>query len=129
MALAFGFMPFVYFLFEEEDEDSTFAQQACGALKYTLAFIVIFAVLLVLGLVLKGGQFENNDDTPWVDKFKGSFGGNAARAVCDCRSGLMVTHELYVAGESVMSWCISCLATLGLLGWVIYTVGHEPTLP
>ncbi len=77
LAFSFGVMPFVYFYFEEENEDNDKRAQAMGALKYTVAFIVVFGVLIALGVVLKSGKFQSDgtQKDQWVDNLKGSFAG------------------------------------------------------
>jgi len=108
LAYAFLIMPFTYFYFEEEDEDSPRSTRICSALKYTIGFVVVFAVLLALGIVLKNGQFNpNGQDQSYVDRLKGSFG----------------------TGSSILTFGICCLACLGLLGWLVYTAFGLSELP
>eukprot|EP00106_Octopus_bimaculoides_P012063 XP_014779505.1 PREDICTED: probable lysosomal cobalamin transporter [Octopus bimaculoides] len=53
--LFFLFLPFMYFFFEEKDdiEQPTVMTRCCGAFKYTFVFVLIAAVLLILGV---GGE-------------------------------------------------------------------------
>ncbi|XP_052825855.1 probable lysosomal cobalamin transporter [Octopus bimaculoides] len=50
--LFFLFLPFMYFFFEEKDdiEQPTVMTRCCGAFKYTFVFVLIAAVLLILGV-------------------------------------------------------------------------------
>ena len=77
-------------------------KKVCEALKYTIAFIFVFAILLALGIILKSGKFENEDKKEgdeWIDNLSGSFN----------------------TGDAIVSFCVAVLATLGLFGWIVYT--------
>jgi LMBR1 domain-containing protein 1 len=91
-----------------DDEVST-KDKVCGALKYTTLFIVFFAVLIGLGILLRHGQFDSNGkpDQEWISKLRGNFD----------------------AGDAILSFCIGVLASLGLFGWLWYTsygLSHMP---
>ncbi len=53
MLLIFLVVPFSFFFFEEGQESSTTRRVVAG-LKYSVAFFVVFLVILVLGFVLRG---------------------------------------------------------------------------
>jgi len=120
LAFAFLLLPFTYFYYEEDGEDSTRASRSWAALKYTAGFIVFFFVLLTLGLVLKKGKQHDTED--WRAKLSNDFSG----------------------AEAILSFCIGCLACIGLVAYVVYAAyglarmplklmakakAREPTLP
>lgn len=92
----FFLMPFAYFYFEEESEDENKWTRICAATKYTVGFVVIFAVLLILGVVLKKNQAHASVN--WVK---------------DLSDGLTNV-------EGMLFFAIGCLAMFGMLGWVTY---------
>jgi LMBR1 domain-containing protein 1 len=92
----FFLMPFAYFYFEEESEDENNWTRICGAAKYTLGFVVVFAVLLILGLVLKKNQAHASVD--WVK---------------DLSDGLTNV-------EGMLFFAIGILSVFGMLGWITY---------
>lgn len=96
LAFAFLVLPFFYFYFEEDDEDITVGRKACGAMKYTIGFVIFFSVLLALGIVLKKGHHD--DESDWRHRLSNDF----------------------TNGEAVLSFCIGCLSCLGLCAYVIY---------
>lgn len=106
LVFTFLLLPFTYFYYEEEDsEDSNVKSRTCNAFKYTAGFIVFFAVLLTLGLVLKKDQ--HNDATNWKDRLTNDF-SNA---------------------EAVLSFCIGCLACVGLFAYVVYAAYGLARMP
>lgn len=58
--LAFIFIPFTYFYgeerFDEMDYDSNVVEKICTAAKYTLGFIIVCTVLIVVGLIFRPGK-------------------------------------------------------------------------
>ncbi|CAH3171745.1 unnamed protein product [Porites evermanni] len=64
---AFVLMPFMYFYFEEKDEDVTTKQRMCGALKYTIGFLIVGVVLLLVGAFAPLKKPPSNI-THWSDK-------------------------------------------------------------
>jgi LMBR1 domain-containing protein 1 len=102
---AFFLLPFAYFYFEEEEDEGSTARRACGALKYTVGFVIVFIVLLVLGIVLKSNDGQQSQD--WINDLKGN--------VTDI--------------ENILYFSIGCLSLFGLIGWVTYTAYGLASLP
>lgn len=94
---AFFLLPFAYFFYEEEEEDQKVSTQACGALKYSLIFVIIFVVLLVCGIVLIQNKGYPSDD------WKGDLLKN------------------FTKGSGIIYFSIGTCVLFGLLAWVCYT--------
>eukprot|EP00457_Paulinella_chromatophora_P004695 gb/GEZN01004707.1/.p1 GENE.gb/GEZN01004707.1/~~gb/GEZN01004707.1/.p1 ORF type:complete len:577 (-),score=126.37 gb/GEZN01004707.1/:186-1850(-) len=106
LVFAFALLPFAYFFYEEEDERSTPAKQARGALRYTLVFVFVWLILLTVALVTQS-------------RIKGT-------AAEDWQENL---QQQFTAGDSVLAYSFSFLAVLGLLGWLTYTPFGLVALP
>lgn len=102
---AFFLLPFAYFYFEEDDEDLSTSARACAAMKYTLGFVIVFAVLLVLGLVLKLN--DGNASADWINDLTKDFS----------------------SVDGILYFSIGCVSIIGLCGWLTYTAYGLASVP
>ncbi|GAB1284850.1 Lysosomal cobalamin transport escort protein LMBD1 [Apodemus speciosus] len=108
----FFWIPFVYFYYEEKDEDdSSKCTQIKTALKYTLGFVVICALLLLVGAFVPLNLPSNNNSTEW-EKVKLLFE--------DLGTG---------QGLAALSFSISSLTLIGMLAAITYTAYGMSALP
>ncbi|KAH3832065.1 hypothetical protein DPMN_105341 [Dreissena polymorpha] len=104
----FMLLPFMYFYYEEREEEATCKTRFCGALKYSVAFFVMMFVLLLIGALVHTKQVANqNNSTSEIEKLAGLF---------DMESNWV---------ENSLSLVMSVISLLGLLIVVIYTVSDE----
>ncbi|TFK12691.1 guanine nucleotide-binding protein G(olf) subunit alpha [Platysternon megacephalum] len=108
----FLWIPFVYFYYEEKDEDDT---STCShfqtALKYTLGFLMVCAVLLLIGAFVPLDVPQKRNSTEW-EKVKFLF------------EELGSSH-----GLAALSFSISSLTLIGMLAAVTYTAYGMSALP
>ncbi|KAF4025025.1 hypothetical protein G4228_017036 [Cervus hanglu yarkandensis] len=108
----FFWIPFVYFYYEEKDDDDTGkCTQVKMALKYTLGFVVICALLLLVGAFVPLNLPDNKNSTQW-EKVKFLF------------EELGSSH-----GLAALSFSISSLTLIGMLAAIIYTAYGMSALP
>ncbi|XP_077990655.1 putative lysosomal cobalamin transporter [Glandiceps talaboti] len=107
----FLLLPFMYFYYEEYDEDSTTKSRICGALKFTIVFVIIAGVLLLIGAFIPTQAPPNKNETEW-------------QKLQDLFEGLGTNH-----GENAVSFCINCLTLIGMLLLVVYTAYGMNALP
>ncbi|XP_075270702.1 lysosomal cobalamin transport escort protein LMBD1 isoform X2 [Opisthocomus hoazin] len=100
----FLWIPFVYFYYEEkEEDDGKTCSQVKTALKYTLGFITVCAVLLLIGAFVPLGIPSKKNSTEW-EKVKLLF------------EELGSSH-----GLTALSFSISSLTVIGMLAAITYT--------
>ncbi|CAI7631003.1 unnamed protein product [Penicillium bialowiezense] len=105
-------IPFTYFWYEEYDEvaieagEQTVGQRIWGALKYTLSFVVVVAILLLVGFFVPLAQDKNDMD---LDYFK----------------RLLTENH----GERALTFGLGLLMTIGLFLYVLYTSVGLALLP
>ncbi|CAO2607771.1 Lysosomal cobalamin transport escort protein LMBD1, partial [Lemmus lemmus] len=108
----FFWIPFVYFYYEEKDDDDTSkCTQIKTALKYTLGFVVICALLLLVGAFVPLNLPSNKNSTEW-EKVKFLF------------EELGSSH-----GLAALSFSISSLTLIGMLAAITYTAYGMSALP
>nr|KAF6462156.1 LMBR1 domain containing 1 [Molossus molossus] len=108
----FLWIPFVYFYYEEKDDDDTGkCTQIKTALKYTLGFVVICALLLLIGAFVPLNVPNNKNSTEW-EKVKFLF------------EELGSSH-----GLAALSFSISSLTLIGMLAAITYTAYGMSALP
>ncbi|XP_050806749.1 lysosomal cobalamin transport escort protein LMBD1 isoform X4 [Gopherus flavomarginatus] len=108
----FLWIPFVYFYYEEKDEDDTSScSQFQAALKYTLGFLMVCAVLLLIGAFVPLDVPQKRNSTEW-EKVKFLF------------EELGSSH-----GLAALSFSISSLTLIGMLAAVTYTAYGMSALP
>ncbi|KAF6114417.1 LMBR1 domain containing 1 [Phyllostomus discolor] len=108
----FLWIPFVYFYYEEKDDDDTGkCTQIKTALKYTLGFAVICALLLLIGAFVPLNVPNNKNSTEW-EKVKFLF------------EELGSSH-----GLAALSFSISSLTLIGMLAAITYTAYGMSALP
>ncbi|XP_069091824.1 lysosomal cobalamin transport escort protein LMBD1 [Pleurodeles waltl] len=108
----FLWIPFVYFFFEEKDEnDSNNCSQIKNALKYTFGFMVVCSGLLLIGAFVPLDIPKNVNATEW-EKVKHVF------------QELGSSH-----GLAALSFSISSLTLIGMLAAVTYMAYGMSALP
>ncbi|XP_027784136.2 lysosomal cobalamin transport escort protein LMBD1 [Marmota flaviventris] len=108
----FFWIPFVYFYYEEKDDDDTSkCTQIKTALKYTLGFAVICALLLLVGAFVPLNVPNYKNSTEW-EKVKFLF------------EELGSSH-----GLAALSFSISSLTLIGMLAAITYTAYGMSALP
>ncbi|EDO47438.1 predicted protein [Nematostella vectensis] len=107
----FVIIPFMYFFFEERDEDITTAERACGALKYSIGFLIVASVLLLVGAFAPLKQPPKNV-TEWDKRL------------------IFLKDELKSNnGETALSLLIGFLTLIGMLIMITYTAYGMTALP
>lgn len=107
-------MPFTYFYYEEYDEvdaeegNQTIASRAFGALKYTLAFVVLVVILFLVGFFVPVARDRNGAHMD-LDYFKRLLSENR--------------------GERALTFGLGLLICLGTLLYVLYTAVGLALLP
>ncbi|KAL9980898.1 hypothetical protein ACROYT_G009538 [Oculina patagonica] len=108
---AFVLIPFMYFYYEEKDEDVTTGQRMCGALKYTIGFLIVAVVLLLVGAFAPLKKPPNNV-TKWDKKL------------------LFLKDELQTHnGETALSLLMGFLSFIGMVIMLTYTAYGMTALP
>ncbi|XP_074847191.1 lysosomal cobalamin transport escort protein LMBD1 isoform X3 [Carettochelys insculpta] len=108
----FLWIPFVYFYYEEKDEDdASTCSQVQTALKYTLGFLMVCAILLMIGAFVPLEVPQGRNSTEW-EKVKLLF------------EELGSSH-----GLAALSFSISSLTLIGMLAAVMYTAYGMSALP
>lgn len=107
----FLWIPFVYFYYEEKDEDSTHCSQIKTALKYTFGFMLVCACLLLVG-AFAPLDIPSGKNISEFDKIKILFQ--------ELGSGY---------GLDALSFSISSLTLIGMLAAITYTAYGMSALP
>ncbi|KAJ6665857.1 hypothetical protein lerEdw1_001329 [Lerista edwardsae] len=107
----FLWIPFVYFYYEEKDEDSDACSQVKTAFKYTLGFLLVCAILLLIGAFIPLDIPNKKNSTEW-EKVKFLF------------EELGSSH-----GLAALSFSISSLTLIGMVATIIYTAYGMSALP
>uniref|UniRef100_A0A672L716 Lysosomal cobalamin transport escort protein LMBD1 n=1 Tax=Sinocyclocheilus grahami TaxID=75366 RepID=A0A672L716_SINGR len=108
----FLWIPFVYFYYEEKDEDnSNKCLQVKNALKYTIGFVIVCSVLLLIGTFVPLESPPNQNSTQW-EKVQYLF------------EELGSSH-----GLAALSFSISSLTLIGMLAVITYTAYGMSVLP
>nr|XP_024000971.1 probable lysosomal cobalamin transporter [Salvelinus alpinus] len=108
----FLWIPFVYFYYEEKEDDSiNKCSQVKNALKYTIGFIIVCAALLLIGAFIPLEAPPNQNGTQW-EKMQYLF------------EELGNNH-----GVPALSFSISSLTLIGMLAVITYTAYGMSVLP
>ncbi|NWV71934.1 LMBD1 protein, partial [Malurus elegans] len=108
----FLWIPFVYFYYEEkEEDDGNTCSQVKTALKYTLGFIMVCAVLLLIGAFVPLDIPNKKNSTEW-EKVK-----------------LLFEEFGSSHGLTALSFSISSLTVIGMLAAITYTAYGMSALP
>uniref|UniRef100_A0A8C3LQR8 Lysosomal cobalamin transport escort protein LMBD1 n=1 Tax=Chrysolophus pictus TaxID=9089 RepID=A0A8C3LQR8_CHRPC len=108
----FLWIPFVYFYYEEkEEDDGNTCSQVKTALKYTLGFITVCAVLLLIGAFVPLDIPNKKNSTEW-EKVK-----------------LLFEEFGSSHGLTALSFSISSLTVIGMLAAITYTAYGMSALP
>ncbi|XP_045160510.2 probable lysosomal cobalamin transporter [Mercenaria mercenaria] len=108
----FLLLPFMYFFYEEREDDVTCKSRCCGALKYSVVFLIVIFVLLLIGALVhtKKIPMKNQNSTDW-EKLEALF---------DMESNWI---------ENSLSFVISILSLIGMLALFTYTAYGMAILP
>ncbi|KAK7541055.1 putative lysosomal cobalamin transporter [Phyllosticta citribraziliensis] len=107
-------VPFTYFFYEEYDEGAeaegtqTFGGRIWGALKYTIAFVVLVVILFLVGFFVPAARSTKQKHLD-LDYFKNLLAEN---------------H-----GERALTFALGLLITIGTLVYVLYTASGLALLP
>ncbi|XP_021342280.1 probable lysosomal cobalamin transporter [Mizuhopecten yessoensis] len=107
----FVLLPFMYFFYEERDEDTSNKTSCCSALKYTVVFVIIVAVLLMIGAFVPTKNLPNPNATDY-QKIKDLFSD-------------LTTND----GEDALSFVISIISLLGMCALITYTAYGMSAMP
>ncbi|XP_028406355.1 probable lysosomal cobalamin transporter [Dendronephthya gigantea] len=107
----FLILPFMYFYFEEQDDDVTCKMRMCGAMKYTLVFILAASIILLIGSFVPLKHPPKNV-TEWDDKLN------------YLKNEIKTSH-----GETALTFTIGLLTFVGLLSIISYTAYGMSVLP
>jgi LMBR1 domain-containing protein 1 len=80
--LGFVLLPFAFFFFEEADDDTTTAQRCCSAIKYTIIFVLVLVVLLVIGAFVKHTGDAPSSGTAWINNLARDTAQQKQMALC-----------------------------------------------
>ncbi|XP_071965317.1 probable lysosomal cobalamin transporter [Antedon mediterranea] len=108
----FLIIPFVYFYYEEEDENTNIKSRMCGAMKYSACFLFAAVVLLMIGafVPLKKPPVTNN----------ATIANDLAFLANELRN---------TKGETALYFTIGFLTVIGFVCLVFYTGFGLVTLP
>lgn len=108
----FLLLPFMYFFYEEREEDATCRSRCCGALKFTIVFLILMFVLLLIGALVhtKPLPSKSGNASDW-DKLEALF---------DMESNWI---------ENSLSLVMSILSLLGMVTLFVYTAYGMAALP
>ncbi|WAR23389.1 LMBD1-like protein [Mya arenaria] len=101
----FILLPFMYFFYEEREEEATCKSRCCGALKYSIVFFILMFVLLLVGALLHTKQVDNP--------------GNKTQSDIDRLMSLFDMESNWV--ERSLSLALSVLSLIGMLAVIFYT--------
>ncbi|XP_013083911.2 probable lysosomal cobalamin transporter [Biomphalaria glabrata] len=107
----FLFLPFMYFFYEEKDDNATFKSRCCTALKYSIVCILIAATFLLIGAFVPTKSYPNSNSTEWK-KIEALFKDIASTGI-----------------EDALSFVISIFSLIGMFGIVSYTAYGISALP
>ncbi len=81
--LGFVLLPFAFFFFEEADDDiTTPTQRCCSAIKYTLIFVLVLVVLLVIGAFVKHSSDAPSSGSAWINNLARDTAQQKQMAMC-----------------------------------------------
>ncbi|XP_012672561.1 lysosomal cobalamin transport escort protein LMBD1 [Clupea harengus] len=107
----FLWIPFVYFYYEEKDDDNiNKCSQVKNALKYTIGFVIVCAALLLIGAFVPLQPPPNTNATQW-EKMQ------------------YLVEEFGNHGLAALSFSISSLTLIGMLAVITYTAYGMSVLP
>ncbi|CAL1530463.1 unnamed protein product [Lymnaea stagnalis] len=107
----FLFLPFMYFFYEEKDENSSCKSRCCTALKYSIVTVLIAATFLLIGAFVPTKSNPNSNSTDWK-KIEALFKDMASNGI-----------------EDALSFVISTFSLIGMLGIMTYTAYGMSALP
>ncbi|CAG5116660.1 unnamed protein product [Candidula unifasciata] len=107
----FLLLPFMYFFYEEKDEESTCKSRCCTASKYSIVCVLIAATFLLVGAFVPTRSNPNSNSTEWK-KIEALFGDMASTGI-----------------EDALSFVISIFSLIGMLGILFYTAYGMSVLP
>ncbi|XP_046839392.1 probable lysosomal cobalamin transporter isoform X2 [Xenia sp. Carnegie-2017] len=107
----FLILPFMYFYFEEQDDNVSCKARFCGAVKYTMIFIIAASVILLVGSFVPLKSPPKNV-TDWNDKMN------------YLKDEIKASH-----GETALTFTIGFLTFVGLLSIITYTAFGMSAFP
>jgi len=127
-------IPFTYFFLEEFGERTGVCRRIYSGCKYTIFLVMIVAIIFVIGLFVQGGSppTENTDYQKWVedviDKENRTSPLALLSSMWETSPPLHFLNKYPLptntsGGEAVMNFAFACAGAIGLVTWLIYTVG------
>jgi len=102
LCFVFAILPFAYFMYEElgdysgrRNEGPRWTKRACSSIKYTLGFVFVFVVLIIIGAFINfdnsGSSSSSSSDSTssWKSNVVDNFNGQTSRIVPFCLAVLM----------------------------------------
>ncbi|CAG2123079.1 unnamed protein product, partial [Medioppia subpectinata] len=106
----FILIPFVYFYYEEKSEEGfTSEGRFCGAFKYSVGFLFVAVILLLIGAFIPLHEYHphnngTNSSSEWIDDMK-----------------FIIDDLSRNRGEDALSMVLSILSSVGVIYLVIFT--------
>ncbi|XP_005110319.1 probable lysosomal cobalamin transporter [Aplysia californica] len=107
----FLLLPFMYFFFEEKEENSTCKSRCCSALKYCIVCVLIAATLFLIGAFVPSKSSPNSNSTEWR-KIQALFEDMTSNGI-----------------EDSLSFVMSVFSLVGMLGILFYTAYGMSAMP
>jgi LMBR1 domain-containing protein 1 len=107
----FLLLPFMYFFYEEKEEDATCKSRCCTAMKYSIVCVLIAATFLLVGAFVPTKANPNVNSTEWK-RIEALFDDMASTGI-----------------EDALSFVISVFSLIGMLGILTYTAYGMSALP
>lgn len=124
-------VPFTYFWYEEYDEvaaeegTQTIGQRFGGALKYTIAFILLVVILFLVGFFVPVAKNRNGAHFD-LDYFRNLLTENRMLTPIPCPC---VLADGMIDGERALTFALGLLITIGTLIYALYTAAGFALLP
>lgn len=110
----FLLLPFMYFFYEEKDENSTFKGRCCGSLKYCIVCVIIALVFLLIGALVPSTSTPKDVTSNSTEWQKIDF----------------LLHDMTETRlEDALSFVISIFSLVGLLCLISYTAYGMSAMP
>lgn len=130
----FFWIPLSYFYFEElADDEQTLLQRLWASFRYTVFFILVAAILLLTGLLMKPDRHEDID-LDWLRKILADPGRDLSteRFVFITPIGILRSRidfswfifVCFIDGTGALSFVAGIMALAGMGVLVFYTVGR-----
>ncbi|GFR80356.1 LMBR1 domain containing 1 [Elysia marginata] len=107
----FLLLPFMYFFYEEKDENSTFKARCCASLKYCIVCLIIAVVFLLIGALVPSRSTPKANSTEWE------------------KIDFLLHDMTQTRIEDALSFVTSIFSLIGMLCLVMYTAYGMSAMP